>query len=404
MRSTILIVFCCIMAELHAQEPINQAYADSVTYQAYLVGDWDRLIELGKKAQQQGIDFKFLEQRMGYAYYLKANYYASMRHYEKALIYDSNDQTSLLYLYYNGLETGNAAYARYYAGKLSPVMQASNHQKAIKPIRSLDYEFSHSWNKELNRTNPTYQRIGIGTDLGYSFSLYQTYSKFNQKADYSDSYNQYRSAITQEEYYLLAGKSFSADFGLDLGYHSIKTTFNTDVWDLTLQEQTDTYDPLVYKGYLWFAGLHYKWNRLHLSASTSYMDLSYNTVYQQGLQVGVALPGKQQLYLSNAVYLLADDNDQWLISKHTIGMLFFKKYWMELSKTFGNQNNFVDANGLYVYNSFDPTLSKTGLSLFWYCNAHLTLYGNLSLETKQNSFLLTNYQQNALTGGIIWKF
>lgn len=397
-------LFGLALAELHAQEPLTPAYVDSVTYQSYLVGDWDRVIDLGKQAIKQGIDFKFLEQRMGYAYYLKSDFHASMRHYEKALRFDASDPTSLLYLHYNGLETGNAAYARYYAGKLSPVMKESNHQKAFKPISSIDYEYNHSWNDELNRTNPNYQRIGLSSDLGYTFSLYQTYSKFNQKADYSDAYNQYRSVLKQEEYYLLAGKSFTADFGLDVGYHSIKTTFNTDVWDLTLQEQTETYDPVVYNGFLWFGGLHYKWNRFHLSVSSSYMDLSYNTVYQQGLQLGVAMPGKHNLFLNNAVYLMTDDNDQWLVTKHTFGMLFFKKFWMELTKTFGNLNNFVDASGLYVYNSFDPTSSKTGLSLFCYGNAHLTLFGNFSIETKQNTYLLTNYQQNALTGGIIWKF
>lgn len=389
------------VAETHARQSLTPAYVDSVTYRCYLDGDWGGVIALGKEAIRQGIDFNYLEQRMGYAYYLKSDYYASMRHYERALTFEPNDPNSLLYLHYAGLETGNTAYARYYAGKLSPVQKVS---KVLRLVGSLDYEYNHSWNNELNRSDPDYQRIGLGSDLGYTFSLYQSFSRFNQKADYSDTYNQYRSAIRQDEYYVLASKTLTANVGVDLGYHAVKTTFNTDVWDLTLQELAETYDPVTYKGSLWFGDLHAKWNRLHLSLRSSYMDLSYNTAWQYGIQVGFALPGKGKLFINNALYWLKDDNADWWVSKHSIGMLLLPKCWVELSKTFGSLNNFVDANGMYLYNSFDPTLSKAGLSVFWYSTAHLTLFGNFSLETKQNTYLQHTYQQNALTGGIAWKF
>lgn len=392
------------MVEAHAQQPLTPAYVDSITYRRYLDGDWDGLISLGKEAIRQGIDFNYLEQRMGYAYYLKSDFYASMKHYERALRFEPKDANSLLYLYYAGLETGNTAYARCRAGALSADIKESNHLKAIRLVSNVDLEYNRAWNQETNRTDPDYLRMGFGSDLGYTFSLYQTFSRFNQNADYSDTYNQYRSAIRQDEYYVLASKALNATIGVDLGYHSVKTTFHTDVWDLALQELSQTYDPVTYDGYLWFGDLHAKWHRLHVSVSTSYMDLSYNTAWQHGIQLGWALPGKRKLFISNALYRIKDDNDAWLVSKHSVGMLLLPKCWVELSKTFGSLNNFVDANGLYVYNSFDPTQSKAGLSVYWYSTAHLTLFGNFSMETKQNTYLQHTYQQNALTGGIAWKF
>lgn len=404
MRILTLLLLVMTLSPADAQVPLTTAYVDSVTYQAYMVGDWDRVLETGKLALKNGIDFKYLQQRMGYAYFLKSDYYASMKHYEKALKQDPSDETSLLYLHYAGLETGNTAYARHYASKLSTEVQRNNHQRAFRPVSALDFEYNYQWNKELNRTDPNYQRIGLSTDLGYSLNVYQTLSKFSQKADYADAFNEYRSDIQQNEYYILVSKSLTSNFGVDIGYHSIKTTFHTDVWDLTLNELAETYAPQTYNGNLWFGDLHYKWNRLHLGVSTSYLNLDYNHVLQSGLHLGLAVPGSHNLFINNALYRMQDDNDQWLVSKHSIGMLFFKKFWIELSKTFGSQNNFVDGNGMYLYNSFDPTSSKTGIGLNWFANNHLIVSANFALETKQNSYLLTNYNQNSLTGGIVWKF
>jgi len=404
MRILTLFLLLMMLTPANAQESMTAAYVDSVTYQAYMIGDWDRVLETGKRALKSGIDFKFLQQRMGYAYYLKSDYYASMRHYEKALKDDPSDQTSILYLYYAGLESGNASYARYYAGKLSAAQKKNNHLKAVHLVSALDFEYNDQWNNEPTRSNPQFERIGLGTDLGYSLHVYQTFSEFNQNSSYADTENEYRSTIFQDEYYLLVSKSLTPNFGIDIGYHGLKTVINTDVWDLTLHELTETYAPVTYNGKLFFGDLHYKWNRLHLGISASTLNLEYNHVLQSGAHLGLALPGKNKLFFRNSVYLMNDDNDQWLVSKHSIGMLFFKKFWLELSKTFGDLKNFVDLNGMYVYNSFDPTLSKAGLSLFWYPNTHLTLFSNFSLETKQNSYLLNNYKQNSLTGGIAWKF
>ena len=51
-------------ADLRATEV---AVIDSITYQHYLAGEWDELIETGKTALERGIDFKWLQQRLGYA-------------------------------------------------------------------------------------------------------------------------------------------------------------------------------------------------------------------------------------------------------------------------------------------------------------------------------------------------
>lgn len=84
-------------------------------------------------------------------------------------------------------------------------------------------------------------------------------------------------------------------------------------------------------------------------------------------------------------------------------MLFSKKFWAEANVTFGNLNNYVSAEGLYLYNSYDQTTFRTGASMFWYVNKNLTLFSNYTYDKKLVVSDLSNYNQNSITGGIIWK-
>ena len=77
--------------------------------------DWDKLIETGKLAQQQNISFKWLQQRLGYAWYLKGDFYKSKHHYQQALTFDKHDELSHLYLYLSNVATGHLMQARYHA-------------------------------------------------------------------------------------------------------------------------------------------------------------------------------------------------------------------------------------------------------------------------------------------------
>ena len=81
-----------------------------------------------------------------------------------------------------------------------------------------------------------------------------------------------------------------------------------------------------------------------------------------------------------------------------------KKVWLEGNVTLGNLNNFADLNGLYIYNSLDPTTFRTGLSLYYYLNKQLTLYSNYTFSKKHITEYDVNYNQHSITGGIIWKF
>jgi len=403
MYKRIIAAFLFFPLTVLSQEKLDVQFVDSLTYQYYRNGEWNKVIELGKKALKQGLDFKYLQQRLGYAYFQKSDYYEAIRYYEHALSFDPLDEGSNLYLYYSGLNIGDKALARHYAGKLSEDLQEQIGEDFIKPVNAIDFEYNYKWDSEVTRSDPNYVRIGLNSQLGYAVNLYQTISTYTQSKSDADQYNDYRSAIRQNEYYVLLSTCLNPKISFDLGYHYLNAKYDTETWDLTLDEMTEHTDTLKYPGHLFFGDVRYNWYRFNFGLSASLFDTDWNKTKQAGLHLGIALPGKYNIYVKNSVYFLKDDYYNWIVSKHSIGMLLFKKFWLEGEQTFGNLTNFADLNGMYLYNSFDSTLSRSGLSLFWYADKRFTLFTNFTLDKKQNYYLLNYYQQKSISGGIIWK-
>lgn len=402
-RLVFLFILLCSVS-IYAQENKSIITADSITYKYYLEGDWGQLIATGEQALNQNIDFKTLRQRIGYAYFMKGDFYESRKHYEKALAFDNSDATTLLYLYYNGLNLGDMSYANYYASKLPLETRQYFKLKPFKIINSFDLEYNHKTGYS-NRFGPTYIRMGMNTQLGYKLNLYQSVSDFTQKTD--------SSSIRQTDYFALMSWTVNSHLLFSAGYHYINTNVisrysyneysygsHNSIIRTRVTDTVSTYFP----GHLFFSKLSYSVNRFDFAVNGSV--LKYDSVYTQqyGIQAGVTLPGKANVYLKSSLYGLFDSNlNSRLIFSQSAGALFFKKLWLEGDVVLGNQNYFADNNGLYVYNSLDPTTFKAGISLFWYLPKNITLYTNYTFDNKYISAENQKYAQHSITGGIIWK-
>ena len=81
----IIIMLLTAQMALKAQSRLDYGYVDSVTYSCYLTGNWDKVIALGSEALNQNIDYKYLRQRIGYAYYSKGDFIKSQKHFSFSL-------------------------------------------------------------------------------------------------------------------------------------------------------------------------------------------------------------------------------------------------------------------------------------------------------------------------------
>lgn len=397
---TILIFFMFIgTVSANAQETYTLISSDSITYQYFIKGDWDNLIQAGKASLKQNIDFKWLRQRMGYAYFVKADYYASLNQYEKALTFDKTDSITNYYLYYCGQYTNNESLARYHASKLPAAMQTYIGVKPFKLVDALDVEYNYKMSSNATRSNPSYFRAGLNSQPGYRLNLYQAVSTYSQRID--------SAGIRQNEYFALAEYALTSHLSLALGYHYLNTAVtDTVTYRVNNMRKKTIIDTTNYPGHLFYSKLSYRKNRFDLSVSGSIF--SYDNAYTQqyGIQAGVVLPGKLNIYLKSSLYGMLDPNTGRLIFSQSAGALLLKRLWAEGDITFGDLKNYAETNGMYIYNSNDVTTFRTGLSLFWYASKNITLFGNYSFNRKEyenSNKSTTSYNQHSISSGIIWK-
>lgn len=397
---------------------LDYSLIDSLTYQYYWLGKWDDLINIGKEALNQQIDFKRLRQRMGYAFFLKGNYYEAMKQYEEAFAFDKSDMDIQLYLYYCGLYTGHESYSRFQAGKLPEETQKYLALKPFRLIDALDFEYNYKFNdsklatnNNFTRSNPNYFRIGCSTKLSYQLSLYQAFSKYEQKLDSigNPPFNlAKKSYITQNEYY--AGLNWKPlnHFEFMFAYHFINTIINDSTsW------QVPPIIKIYYNGTatsiisnMLFSKITFNYNRFEVSLSGSLLNCGKELTQQYTLQAGVTLPGTLGIKTNSKVDAIFDNTSKRLIYSQSVGLMPIKSVWIEGNISFGNLKNYSDNDGLYILNSTDPTIFKTGATTFWHISKNLCLFGNYIFEIKHinnTNNLIINYNQHSLSGGIIWK-
>ena len=416
MRKLLILALFFIPVILEAQNTRYDLRMDTVTYRYYLKGDWKKLIDTTKQAIQEKIDFKYLRQRLGYAYFVTGNYYASQAQYEKAFAFDKTDPDTRTYLYYCGLYTGNEVNKRYWSGLLSNEMKKSYTIKPFKIINSIDFEYNYKSNDNSTRGNPVYMRGGVSTELGYRLNLYQSFSTYSQTngSSYVNTtgtvpvQTKDSSIINQNEYFALLSWTISPHLILNAGYHTLnskihiinKYSYRINAKQFNILNDTTENSP----GNMFCSKLTYTVNRFDVGVSGSVYMNDTIVSQQYGVHAGVLLPGSLNAYLKSSLYAMLDTkNNNRLIFTQSAGALFFKKLWVEGDITFGNLNNYSDNNGMYIYNSIDPTTFRTGLTLFWNVIPKLSVYGNYTYDTKLIEDKNISYNQHSFSGGIIWK-
>lgn len=84
----------------YSQDTIDYATANSKTLQFTNSAQWDSVIYYGNRAVADSIDYFYLRQRMGIAYYSKEYYFDAICQFKKAMQFNSSDVSTMEYLYY----------------------------------------------------------------------------------------------------------------------------------------------------------------------------------------------------------------------------------------------------------------------------------------------------------------
>jgi len=378
-RHTVIILLLLPLFSF-SQSKLSFSKADSLTYQYYLNGDWKKLIDVSKEAASLNFESKLMRQRAGYAYFMSGDYYSALNQYEKAYEFDQSDTITKEMLYYSNLYAGSIN-TRYFAGNLSQASMARLGIVPTNPVESIDSEFNLKTNNTTTRSSQMYYRIGIYSDIGYRASLYQAYSYYNQTIS---------KVVTQQpEYLALLRYTLSPIWHLKAAYHHLFTK----VGNVNLPEN------------LGFVAVTSQLNRYSLEVNASVLNSSLRTTNQFGFHAGATLPGKQGIYLNSAIVGMYENAAFRTIFAETADLKCSKNLWAEGNLTLGNLNNYSANNSLYVYNSVDPSVFRTGFSLICFLGKNLTISGNFTFDRMENSSVTTNkyYNQYSYSGGLKWK-
>ncbi|MDN5285223.1 MAG: hypothetical protein JWR38_1497 [Mucilaginibacter sp.] len=372
----------------HTQEN-KFAVADSVAEQLYSAGNWKQLITFGNRAVADSLDFPGLRFKIAYAYFITGNYKAAITQLNKVLIDDSHNSTARIYAYYCNTYLNNNIGASYHASFLDK--ETLNNIK-LTPFGLIDAGIETGIKLPNNdeRDNGFFERINLSSRLSWRLQLEQSAIFFKQnifRSGYKDI-NQTGSTDKQFEYFAKATFALNKNINLLGSYHYLYTNYRSN----------------TYNSNLGLFGVKYASRYLDIQGDINFGRLINKSLKQYNTKLDFYPLGNLNLYSISRGSVLNYSSKNHLIYNQAIGFKVAKKTWLESSATFGNQDDYQDADGLYVYNSIDPTKFKCGETIFYQVTAHALLELNYIYEKKTDIYRSVNYNQSSVTFGISWKF
>lgn len=384
----LLITFMIINLGLQAQPKLDFAYVDSVTYRYYIDGNWEKLIKLATSAIKENIDYKYLRQRIGYAFFVTGDFSEAARHFRKASEFDSYDTYTQEYLYYSYLNSGREDAAALVASRMEGALRDSLSINLFKPVEAISAEYNFKYAATSLRSNPNYYNVGISSRLGGRLWLYQMISNYYQRITIQLPLRETYVDDKQFEYYAMADLTLSRNLSLKAAYHHLNTTYSL----------TSTSGDL---GYLGLTSA-FSYVQLGIEGSLFYIEKDY--VSQFNMLVSVNSLGRHDFYLDGNLSLLTESNASRVIYSQRAGAKLTSRMWLEGNVIFGNLNNFNDFSAMYVHNSIDPVTFRAGATGFFYPGRHFSFWVSFAYERKQYyEDINYNYNQFCYMGGIRWK-
>lgn len=382
----LIILLSCPALLAHAQEK-PYARADSLTDSLISAGKWQEVIMKGREYIANGTDNNALRLKMGFAQFMVGNYAAATINYNKVLLSDANNQTARYYLYLCYKYLNNEALAGEQLARLDSNSLNLLHVKRSGLI-SAGLESSYKIANTIFRGNASYTQVDLTGRIAGKLQVYDAVSYFGQYIyDYRDRKWQ-QNADRQTENFLKLSYPLLNHLTLMGGWHYLYTK----------------YQNTIYNGNLFVGGLNYSLPYINLQGDVNIGRLMADNLKQYNGQVMVSPLGNLDLYfISGVSYLNRNTTDNFIFSG-TAGFKAVEKVWLETSATFGNQDDYVEAGGLYIYNTFDDTKFKLAETIYFQLNKRLMLDFSYTYEKKQDNVQNFNYNQNSIAARISWTF
>lgn len=441
------VLFMLLLSRAGAQEVPDFHNVNTETYRLYLARQWDSLLVMGKDALKADMDYYYLRMRMGIALYNKKKYRQAIAHFERALRLNQGDQAALELLYYCRLLSGQGEAAKLVRKQFRGELALRMPPPGGKFFSSIGVEYLyHSGIKEEEYTSPSVNVPALPPGVQYAtvrysnaflalensiipgFSLQHAYT-FLAKTNhlyYYDGTNQFQmdeQQVTQHQYYLAPRISWKSGLSIQPMVHLVGGHYQYPVqfipgymggFGQVIVGEPDYFDLATGLGLSLDIGV------FSLKMEGQYSNL--NQARQVQGRVGAVLYPKGNLGLYAGAFLAAQvqrrggDDVTSLVPEALLGFSIGEKVWFDLDASFGDMSNYLEYNGMIIYNSFTEVIEKkVKASLSFQVSEKgslLYLGGRWSSNRSEFSPLgtateITNalsYNALSIYGGISWKF
>ena len=443
-KTIIFITVFFVPTILTGQHHADFRYFDSITYSLYMNKDWEALIIEGKQALDGDLDYYYMRMRLGIAYYELHNYAASSKHFKKALIFNQGDNTASEYLFYSLYLSGRILPAKAVLWSMSKIDRERVELESQIKRNTITAEYFSSNAKSgdiIENPGDYFHNNEPGSQIvTRSFSNYAVYAShiLGKNIMYSHAYTR----LVKDNYLYYFDGQFSADMkvqevkqnqyygsvnfytsgGLILSpaFHIIGTRYPFFAIDYTGSRPLINEYKVKNMGYATSFRIAMLSGYSSISAEGSYSELNFQKQAQSGISVIVYPFGNSRFHIGGSLYSIFPVDQTTGAVKYvtgiTTGFSISDKVWFDFKGSAGEMKNYLENNGLFVYNSSDyPTgkvlvgmmipLTKPDLKIYiaagrsWHLSEWIPADGTLDADAN-----ILKYFNNVFTGGITWNF
>lgn len=417
-RLGITFLMVLVTAAVVAQDSLRKEI-DSLTYRQYIAKDYKALIETGKKARRQHIDFYYLNYRTAIAYYELKNYAKAAEFYRKALTETPDDEILLESLYYAYLLSGQKESAAIAAKSLSP------HKQAVIGYKPSAVDFvSLSGGYLVNDNKPGIKPASAGTDslnqfqdmffaaLGVGFKLSDNMRlKFGYQF-YNTKYQDSKAGTLLNEDYLSQHQLVAAmeyltqnnvTWGFAGGYYNLEMPYKSTLYTIGRRKGfrpgtvgttvlTETNKTVSAFSVLTFLNKRFAYTLPEIAVA--YSNFGGENQYQAKGSLTYYPLGNLDFYGTTGLAFIYNQNtwtnNQFIFSQ-SLGVKLSKQLWLDGNVSIGDHQNYITERSFLVYDTYDPIKATAGVSLSFFFDKTMLAAGYQWQQKEGFTYFSTGY-------------
>lgn len=389
---TLCLCASVVISNFSQAQTLTFTEVDKTSYRLFSEQKWDSLIDYVHAANKAGIDYYYLQARLGAALYEKKKYRTAAFTYQKALKYNKADNYAKSGLYYSLLNSNNTTASRYLSGKSEAIRNATDSLRYNK----MGFVYVEGGVKISNKQEPlgniNYFNLGLRHSLGRRFTFYHAFSYLQQTKHFQQ--------IKQYGYYLGAWIQLGMNWKLCPSAHLF--------W-INISDQTSTQGPphppvssSKSNEQAFSLVLQRSFRIFDLGAMASYNNFDavkagqfggYLTVYPFGNNVFSAT--------TTAVYNTRKMSAYRTVLKETMNLKVLKFLWLTGEFAYGNEQvQFQPEAAFPANNSIDPNNYRYSILLTSPVSKSVSLYGFYQHEDKNENTTNVAYTFNSIIFGL----